>query len=136
MLGTITGLLQFVAKAWGLRDGSVGGLWEAILAAATPLPIGAVVPVPAGAEGARFRLTRLLGQLNGSRELVVAIAEGRVPPPAISRHQMSADRSRSRRPGRAARRSRRAAALRARPTALGTRCRQHFCGFPSKSSPR
>src|SRR6267143_3146325 len=32
-LGTITELLQRVARAWGGRDGNVTGLWQAITAA-------------------------------------------------------------------------------------------------------
>jgi hypothetical protein len=40
----------------------------------------AVVPVPAGAEAARRRLARICRQLAGSRALVIAFAENRLPP--------------------------------------------------------
>jgi hypothetical protein len=77
-LGQVTGWLALVARAWGVKDGSVAGSWTAILA--TLSRGGTVVTVPAGADAVRFRLARALGRLNGSRDLVVELAEGRVPP--------------------------------------------------------
>jgi hypothetical protein len=81
-LGTITELLQRIARAWGGRDGSVGGLWQAITAAMvatgyTPNPVG-----DGGfglADGARRRLQRMCRRLDGSRALIIELAEGRVP---------------------------------------------------------
>jgi hypothetical protein len=81
-LGRITELLQRVARAWGGRDGNVTGLWEAITGALTS---AGVAPNPVGdggyplADGARRRLERACRRLDGSRELVIELAEGRIP---------------------------------------------------------
>jgi hypothetical protein len=81
-LGAVTALLQQAARGWGGRDGSVTGLWEAITGA---LVRTGFAPTPAGdggfsfADGAR-RLARLVRTLDGSRDLVIDLAEGRVPP--------------------------------------------------------
>jgi hypothetical protein len=81
-LGTITLLLQRAARAWGGRDGSLNGLWSALLAAASSQGF---VPIPVGDSGfsladqARRRLERLCRKLNGSRDLVITLAEGRTP---------------------------------------------------------
>ena len=63
------------ANCW---DGSVGGLWSAIVAATRMGSTTAVVP--GGADAARFRLARPLSRLDGSRDLVVQLADGQVPP--------------------------------------------------------
>ncbi|MBO0735245.1 MAG: hypothetical protein J2P48_01545 [Alphaproteobacteria bacterium] len=55
------------------------GLWSALLGASTATNARALV-VPAGSDNARHRLARVLARLDGSRELVTTIAEGRVPP--------------------------------------------------------
>jgi hypothetical protein len=81
-LGEVTRWLQATARAWGGRDGSVSGLWSSIIAAATRMG-SAVAAVPAGADAARFRLVRALSRLDGSRDLVVELAEGRVPPVVV-----------------------------------------------------
>jgi hypothetical protein len=78
-LGEVTALLQRVAKAWGGKDGSVQGLWGALLAAATPTRSSALA-VPIGSDAARRRLARTLRQLDGSRALIVGIAESRITP--------------------------------------------------------
>jgi len=78
-LSLITDWLQRAARAWGGKDGSVHGLWNTILAALT-LTTGAPGQVPPGADNARYRLARALQRLDGSRDLVVALAEGRTPP--------------------------------------------------------
>ena len=54
-------------------------MWNTILAALTP---GKLAPghVPPGADNARYRLARALQRLDGSRDLVTELAEGRVPP--------------------------------------------------------
>lgn len=79
-LGEITALLAQVARSWGVRGASVAGIWNAILAAGSRLPAHTVSATPAGADGARWRLVSLIRQLNGSRELVMELAEGRLPP--------------------------------------------------------
>jgi hypothetical protein len=83
-LGVVTVLLQQAARGWGGRDGSVSGLWEAITGA---LIRTAFAPAPVGdggfsslADSARRRLARLIRALDGSRDLVIELAEGRVPP--------------------------------------------------------
>jgi hypothetical protein len=81
-LGTVTKLLQRVARAWGGRDGSLNGLWSAILAAASS---PGFVPAPVGdgksslADQARRRLQRMCRSLDGSRALVIELAEGKIP---------------------------------------------------------
>jgi hypothetical protein len=81
-LGTVTELLQRVARAWGGRDGNLDGLWGAITAALTSTSFA---PAPVGeggwslADGARRRLRRVCRSLDGSRDLVIELAEGKVP---------------------------------------------------------
>jgi hypothetical protein len=81
-LGRITELLQRVARAWGGRDGNVKGLWEAITGALTSTGF-APNPVDDGgyslADGARRRLEQVCRRLDGSRELVIELAEGKAP---------------------------------------------------------
>src|SRR4029077_369427 len=75
-------LLQRTAHAWGGRDGSVSGLWASIVGG---LVRTGFAPTPTGAAGsgladaARRRLERVCRSLDGSRALVVDLAEGRVP---------------------------------------------------------
>jgi hypothetical protein len=81
-LGRITELLQRVTRAWGGRDGNVTGLWEAITGALTSTGFA---PNPVGdggwslADGARRRLEQACRRLDGSRALVIALAEGKIP---------------------------------------------------------
>jgi hypothetical protein len=81
-LGMVTELLQRLARAWGGRDRSVNGLWSAILAAASS-PGFVSAPVGDGksslADQARRRLQRICRRLDGSRDLVISLAEGKVP---------------------------------------------------------
>jgi hypothetical protein len=79
-LGLITQWLHRLARAWGGKDGSCAGLWAALLGAAVATTDGRSVAVPTGADDARYRLARALRRLDGSRDLVVALAEGRTPP--------------------------------------------------------
>jgi hypothetical protein len=81
-LGRITELLRRVARAWGGKDGSVQGLWTALLAASSRTRVPATT-VPLGSDSARWRLARVLQRLNGSRDLVIELAEGRTPPIVI-----------------------------------------------------
>jgi hypothetical protein len=83
-LGTVTELLQRVGHAWGHRDGNLNGLWEAINGALTGTSFA---PARGGvgdggyslADGARRRLQRMCRRLDGSRTLVIELAEGKVP---------------------------------------------------------
>jgi hypothetical protein len=77
-LGYVTLLLRRVACGFG-RDASPAGVWAAIVAAASRTPPGA--PVIIGDYGARDRLARICQRLDGSRDLVLELAEeGRMPP--------------------------------------------------------
>jgi hypothetical protein len=78
VLDQIAAQLRLVARGWGISTGGVSGLWSALLAMTRTR--NAVVPVPAGAEAARYRLARALARLYGSRALVTALAENRLPP--------------------------------------------------------
>jgi hypothetical protein len=79
-LSTVTLWLQRLARGWG-GLGGVTGLWFSILGAA--VPTGFARPHNAIASGladsARQQLDQALRRLDGSRDLVVDIAEGRVP---------------------------------------------------------
>jgi hypothetical protein len=88
MLTIIAGWLRSYAMSWGLPTGSVGGLWAAIVAAATR---GSFAPNPTNdtasgpGDTARRRLLRLRDRLNGSFELVVQLAAGEVVPEIVQR---------------------------------------------------
>jgi hypothetical protein len=72
--------LERLARGWG-GLGGVTGLWHSILGAA--VPTGFVRPhnvIASGlADSARRQLDRALRRLDGSKSLVVALAEGRAP---------------------------------------------------------
>jgi hypothetical protein len=77
-LGTVTRLLQMIARSFG-RGMSPAGVWAAIL--------GALIKTTPGFEpiigdfGARRRLERICRRLDGSRDLVIELAsEGPLPP--------------------------------------------------------
>jgi hypothetical protein len=80
-LAEITLWLETMARAWG-GLGGVTGLWYAITGAA--VPTGFVRREDAGLAGladqARRRLQRVCRSLDGSRDLVIALAERKVPP--------------------------------------------------------
>jgi hypothetical protein len=78
-LALIAEWLRRVALAWGGKDSNCAGLWAALLGASTSTrtPVSAV---RAGADAARRRLARALRWLDGLRDLVVTLAEGRIPP--------------------------------------------------------
>jgi hypothetical protein len=81
-LGVTTELLRRIARAWG-RDGSVPGPWDAITSAlVTTGYVAAPVTADIGfalADNARKSLAQALRQLDGSRDLVIALAEGGIP---------------------------------------------------------
>jgi hypothetical protein len=80
VLATITLWLQRLERAWG-GLGGCHGLWLSIVGALTPT--GSVRPVDSTtsglADGARRQLERALRRLDGSRSLVIALAEGQIP---------------------------------------------------------
>jgi hypothetical protein len=81
-LGTIVIWLHRLASGWA-DTGGVHGLWSSIIGAATPTPgyIRAVNAVASGlADGARRQLLWALKELDGSRDIVISLAEDRVPP--------------------------------------------------------
>jgi hypothetical protein len=81
VLMTVPMWLERLMRGWG-GLGGVTGLWHSITGAA--VPTGFVRPpndVSSGlADGARRQLVRALRQLDGSRSLVVALAENEIPP--------------------------------------------------------
>jgi hypothetical protein len=76
-LGRIALLLRRVAVACG-HGFNVSGLWASIVAAGARM--GSTAPPLTGDLGARGALERVCGRLNGSKVLVLAIAENRMPP--------------------------------------------------------
>jgi hypothetical protein len=79
-LGMITGLLQRLARGWA-GTGGVTGLWYAIIGAAVHTGVRPPNATASGlADGARRQLERARRQLDGSRDLVIQLAEDRVPP--------------------------------------------------------
>jgi hypothetical protein len=77
-LGWITQLLRRIARSFG-RDASPSGVWSAIVAAASRTPPGALPII--GDYGARDTLARICRRLDGSRDLVLELAEeGPMPP--------------------------------------------------------
>jgi hypothetical protein len=81
-LASVTALLRRIARCFG-RDASPAGVWAAIIAAASRPPPGA--PVIIGDYGARDTLARICRRLDGSRELVLELAEEGPPPPICVR---------------------------------------------------
>jgi hypothetical protein len=76
--------LQRAARAWGGRDGSCEGLWATIIGAMTATGFVAA-PITANAawglaDAARRQLMRACRELDGSRDLIIGLAEGRTPP--------------------------------------------------------
>jgi hypothetical protein len=76
-LGWVTRLLQKIAWSFG-TGASPAGIWAAIIAAASRTTPG--MPAIIGDFGARRQLERICRRLDGSRELVLALAaEGPLP---------------------------------------------------------
>ena len=79
-LGTITEMLQRMARAWG-GIGGVTGLWFAITGAAVPGFVRRENEMLSGlSDQARRHLQRACRGLDGSKMLVIELAEGRAPP--------------------------------------------------------
>ena len=77
-LGYVTLLLRRIARSFG-REASPAGIWVALLAAASRTPPGA--PNLISDYGARDTLARICRRLDGSRDLVLELAEeGQMPP--------------------------------------------------------
>jgi hypothetical protein len=73
--------LERLARGWG-GLGGVTGLWYSITGAAVPTAFFRPTNDTSSglADGARRALGRALRQLDGSRALIVALAENEVPP--------------------------------------------------------
>src|SRR6516165_4777892 len=81
-LGWVTALLRRIARSFG-RDASPAGVWAAIVAAASRTSPGA--PAIIGDYGARGTLARICRRLDGSRDLVLELAEeGQMPPICVN----------------------------------------------------
>jgi hypothetical protein len=79
-LGQVTLWLARLARNLGPKGLGVAGLWAALAGGIIGTPnVTVPVAVGGGADVALARLDRVLRQLDGSRDLVVAIAEGRCP---------------------------------------------------------
>jgi len=85
-LGWVTLLLRRVARSFG-RDASPAGVWAALLAAASRTPPGA--PAVIGDYGARDTLARICRRLDGSRDLVLELAEEGPMPSICARGRAS-----------------------------------------------
>jgi hypothetical protein len=76
-LDEVTSLLRLLARNLGPRPDAVAGLWAALTGAmigrglVTPASVGPLAPI------AQRKLARMLERLDGSRDLVIAIAENR-----------------------------------------------------------
>jgi hypothetical protein len=80
MLAELTLMLQRLTRGWAAMGG-VDGLWRGIVAALTHTKYRpGVAPGSGPADAARRQLARALAKLDGSRPLVVALVEERVPP--------------------------------------------------------
>lgn len=79
-LGEIGNLMRLLARAWGIGTASPHGLYAALLAAASRGQLTSQANTPPGADGARRRLDRVLKRLDGSRDLVLQLAEHRTVP--------------------------------------------------------
>jgi hypothetical protein len=79
-------LLQQVARSMG-RGVSPSHLWNSIPGAAVALPAGQPQPI-IGDRGARSELVRICRTLNGSKALILDIAEDRMPPLVIRAAEM------------------------------------------------
>lgn len=83
-LGTVTAWLQSLAYNLGPKGVGVDHLWNAITGSMIGTG-GVVMPISVrdGVDRARSVLGRILQRLDGSRALVVALAEDRIPPLVI-----------------------------------------------------
>ena len=80
MLAQVTLWLQCLARSLGPHSFGVDGLWTAIAGAGIgTTSVTTPVAVGEGAAHARYVLDKMLRRLDGSRDLVVELAEGRVP---------------------------------------------------------
>jgi hypothetical protein len=81
-LGLISTWLRRAARVWGGKDGSCEGLWHAITGALISTGF-APVPVDSGNFGlgdqARRALQRACRTLDGSRALIIGLAEEQIP---------------------------------------------------------
>ena len=81
-LGWVTALLRRIARSFG-RGVSPAGIWNAILGALIKTTPG-IEPI-VGDQGARRALEHILRRLDGSKDLVIALAAGDALPPICIR---------------------------------------------------
>ena len=80
-LGEVAELLRILARHLGPKPNATSALWTAILGAALRGGnAGMPSSVGPAADYARFRLERICRRLDGSRALIIALAEDRRPP--------------------------------------------------------
>jgi hypothetical protein len=79
-LSFVAVLLGRIARAFG-RGYSVHALWSGLLAAGSA-PTSFVLPI-IGDSGARRQISAIVAKLNGSRSMVIDLAEGKAPPIAL-----------------------------------------------------
>jgi hypothetical protein len=78
--GQVAEWLRRLAHNLGPRSDSVGGLWAALTGAAISAQGSVPVAVGPAANHARYVLGRMLRRLDGSRDLVLQLAEDMIPP--------------------------------------------------------
>jgi hypothetical protein len=81
--------LRVLARYLGPKPDPIQALWTAIVGAAIRSNSGTPSSIGPLADMATWRLRGVLGRLNGSRDLVVALAENRVIP--LIEHILSGD---------------------------------------------
>lgn len=82
-LDQIADWLRRLARNLGPKTNAVAGLWAALIGAATSAQGSVPVAVGPAADHSRYVLGRLLRRLDGSRGLVLELAENRTPPLVI-----------------------------------------------------
>jgi hypothetical protein len=80
LLDEVTGALRLLAASLGPRQNAIAGLWAAITGASTVAPYAMPTSVKPLADAARRRLARKLERLDGSKDLIVAIASDQPVP--------------------------------------------------------
>jgi hypothetical protein len=80
VLGEITATLRFLAYQLGPTPEAVARIWRQLTGALIPARSGGTRGAGPMADIAVRRMQRILNRLNGSRDLVIALAEGRRVP--------------------------------------------------------
>jgi hypothetical protein len=82
-LGQVADWLRRLARNLGPKSDAVAGLWAALTGAAISAQGNVPVAVGPAADHSRYMLRRMLRRLDGSRELVLQLAESRPAPLVI-----------------------------------------------------